>query len=166
PDWNAILSGRPSLFKFWYRQSPEYMFAEGFRDQLLNPGIVTSNEPPTTLSEMIALELDPQGRLTRFEAIPPQKMDAATAATPFDWSTLFPEAGPAQSKFQKGDPQWNSLAASDTRAAWAGAWPGTSRPLRVEAGALRGKPVYFGLIGDWTKPDRVKEPPESFGKKV
>jgi len=166
PDWNAILSGRPSLFKFWYRQSPEYMFAEGFRDQLLNPGIVTPNEPPTTLSEMIALELDPQGRLTRFEAIPPQKMDAATPATPFDWNMLFAEAGLDQSKFQRADPVWNSLAASDTRAAWTGAWPGTSRSLRVEAGALRGKPVYFGLIGDWTKPDRVKEPPESFGKKV
>ena len=166
PDWNAILAGRPSLLKFWYRQSPDYMFADGFRDQMLNPGIVTESEPPPTLSEMIGLELDPQGRLTRFEAIPPQKMDVSGPRDPFDWNVLFSEAGLDQSKFQKAEPQWNSLAAADTRAAWTGVWPGTSRPLRVEAGVLRGKPVYFGLIGSWTKPDRVKEPPASFGKKV
>ena len=166
PDWNAILGARPSLFYFWYRQSPDYMFADGYRDQLLNPGIVTRNEPPTTLSDMISLELDPQGRLIRFEAIPPQKMNAGALFAPYDWNLLFSEAGLDVSKLQKADPQWNSLAASDTRAAWSGVWPGTSRPLRVEAGALRGKPVYFALIGDWTKPDRVKEPAQSIGKKA
>jgi serine/threonine-protein kinase len=166
PDWNTILPGRPSLFYFWYRQSPDYMFADGYRDQLLNPGIVTNNEPPPTLSEMIGLELDPQGRLIRFEAIPPQKMDAGTSVASYDWNLLFSEAGLDPSKFQKSDPQWNSLAAFDTRSAWIGVWPGTSRPLKVEAGAFRGKPVYFALIGDWTKPDRVKEPAQSLGKKA
>ncbi|MBZ5685429.1 MAG: serine/threonine protein kinase [Acidobacteriia bacterium] len=166
PDWNTILSGRPTLFYFWYRQSPDYMFAEGYRDQLLNPGIVTRRSPPTTLSDMIGVELDPQGRLINFEAIPPQKMDAGGPVVAFDWAMLFSEAGLDLSKFQKADPQWNSLAVFDTRAAWTGVWPGTSRPLRVEAAALRGKPVYFSLIGDWTKPNRVKEPAESFGKKA
>jgi len=33
---------------------------------------------------------------------------------------------------------------------------GTTRPLRVEAAAFQGKPVFFSLIGDWTKPDRMK----------
>src|SRR5215831_6029673 len=33
PDWNTILAGRPTLFYFWYRQSPDYMSAEGFQDQ-------------------------------------------------------------------------------------------------------------------------------------
>ena len=166
PDWNTILSGRPSLFNFWYRQSPDYMFPEGYRDQLLNPGIVTRNSPPTTLSEMIGVELDPQGRLINFEAIPPQKMDAGASVPSYDWTLLFSEAGLNLSKFQKADPQWNPLAAFDTRAAWTGAWPGSSRTLRVEAAALRGKPVYFSLIGDWTKPDRVKEPAQSLGKKA
>ena len=92
---------------------------------------------------MISLELDPQGRLIRFEAIPPARMNAGALFAPYDWNLLFSEAGLDVSKLQKADPQWNSLAASDTRAAWSGVWPGTSRPLRVEAGALRGKPVYF-----------------------
>src|SRR5262249_52615136 len=166
PDWNTILSGRPSLFLFWYRQSPDYMFAEGYRDQLLNPGIVTRTEPPNTLSEMISLNLDPQGRLISFEAIPPQKMNSSGPPTAYDWNLLFSEAGLGLSKFQKADPPWNSLAAFDTRPAWTGVCPGTSRLLRVEAATLRGKPVCFSLIGDWTEPDRVKEPAQSLGKRA
>ena len=166
PDWNTILAGRPTLFSFWYRQSPDYMYAEGYRDQFLNPGIVTPSDPPPTLSGMIKLNLDPQGRLLEFQAIPPQKMDAASAPSSYDWAALFSEAGLDIAKFQKADPQWNSLAASDTRAAWTGVWPGTSRSLRVEAAALAGKPVFFSLIGGWTTPNRVKAPADSFGKKT
>lgn len=166
PDWNAILPGRPSLLHFWYRQSPDFMFAQGYRDQLLNPGIVTRQDPPETLSGMLSLELDPQGRLTYFEEIPPQKETSPTTSAAYDWNLLFTEAGLDPSRFQKAEPQWNSLASADTRAAWTGVWPGTSRPLRVEAASLHGKPVYFSLIGDWTKPDRVKEPEQSFGKKI
>jgi serine/threonine-protein kinase len=39
--------------------------------------------------------------------------------------------------------------------AWTGNWPGTTRPLRVEAASFQGKPVFFSLIGDWTKPERM-----------
>ena len=166
PDWNKVLAGRPTLFYFWYRQSPDYMYAEGYHDQFLNPGVVTSYDPPPTLSGMINLNLDPQGRLIEFDAIPPQKMDAGSTSAPYDWAALFSEAGLDISKFQRVDPQWNSLAASDARAAWTGVWPGTSRVLRVEAASLSGKPVFFSLIGDWTKPNRVKEPAVSFGKKA
>ena len=52
--------------------------------------------------------------------------------------------------------------------AWRGrgTWPGTTRPLRVEAAAFHGKPVFFSLIGDWTKPERTKGPEDSVGKKA
>jgi len=39
--------------------------------------------------------------------------------------------------------------------AWTGVWPGTTRPLRVEAASFQGMPVFFRLIGDWTKPGRM-----------
>jgi hypothetical protein len=39
--------------------------------------------------------------------------------------------------------------------AWTGTWPGTTRPLRVEAAALRGKPIGFSMIGPWTEPWRM-----------
>lgn len=166
PDWDTVLSGRPTLLHFWYRQSPDYMFAEGYRDQYLNPGIVTRHEPAPTLSGMVSLELDPQGRLVYFEAIPPQKENSNSAPAAFDWNRLFAEAGLDPAKFQKAQPQWNPLATSDTHEAWTGVWPGTTRPLRVEAASLGGKPVYFALIGDWTKPDRVKESAQSLADKA
>jgi len=158
PHWDAVLAARPSMLQFWYRQSPDTMSASDFRDNMLTPGIVTRTDPPTTLSGMINLDLDPQGRLTYFQAIPPQKVeDKSVTATPssFDWNILFTAAGLDPSKFQTAQPTWTSLAQSDSRMAWTGTWPGTTRPLRVEAAAFQGKPVFFSLIGDWTKPQRM-----------
>jgi serine/threonine protein kinase len=166
PDWNVVLAARPSVLRFWYRQSPDDMVAVGFRDQLLNPGIVTRDDPPPTLSGMINVELDPQGQLIFFQAIPPQKESAAEASGAFDWNLLFAAAGLDPTKFQKTDPQWNSLAAADTRIAWTGTWPGTTRPMRVEAASLHGKPVLISLVGDWTKPDRMKNQDDSVGKRA
>ena len=138
-----FLPARPSLVHYWYRQSPDDMAAFGFQDQLLNPGIVKPDDPPTVLSGMINLELDPQGRLTYFQAIPPEKESAKETLGParqrFDWNILFSAAGLDPTQFQKTEPQWNSLAASDSRMAWTGTWPGTKRPLRVEAAAWHGK---------------------------
>jgi serine/threonine-protein kinase len=166
PNWDAVLAARPSLLHFWYRQSPDSLVAQGFRDQLLNPGIVKRQDPPTDLSGMINVGLDPQGRLNFFQAIPPQKNDSAGPAAPCDWNLLFAAAGLDPAQFQKAEPLWNSLAASDTRVAWTGIWPGSTRTMRVEAASFRGKPVFFSLIGDWTKPDRMKEPESSTGQKV
>jgi len=166
PNWDAVLATRPSMLRFWYRQSPDYMMASGFLDQFLTPDIVTRSDPPPVLSGMIHVELDPQGRLAYFEAIPPQKDGTGSTAASFDWNPLFAAAGLDPAQFQKADPQWNSLAASDARMAWTGAWPGTARPLRVEAAAWHGKPVFFSLVGEWTKPPRMKAPEDSTANKV
>jgi serine/threonine-protein kinase len=170
PHWDAVLAARPSLLQYWYRQSPDSLVASDFRDQQLTPGIVTRTDPPTVLSGMINLELDPQGRLTYFQAVPPQKQeDKGNAATPvaFDWNILFSAAGLDPSKFQTAQSTWVSLAVSDTRMAWTGTWPGTARPLRVEAAAFHGKPVFFSLIGDWTKPERMpNSEKKSIGQRV
>jgi serine/threonine-protein kinase len=161
PRWDAVLAARPAVLQYWYRQSPSALVASDFRDNLLTPGIVTQSDPPTVFSGMINLMLDPQGRLTYFQAIPPQKTEeqkvAAAAAAAFDWNILFSAAGLDPSKLHPAQPTWTSLAASDTRMAWTGTWPGTTRPLRVEAAAFQGKPVFFSLIGDWTKPERMKD---------
>jgi serine/threonine protein kinase len=166
PHWDAVLTARPSVFDFWYRQSPVEMVTTNFRDQLLNPGIVTRDDPPTTLSGMINVELDPRGRLTYFQAIPPQKEPSSVAPSAFDWNICFAAAGLDPTKFQKTEPVWNSLASSDTRMAWTGVWPGTARPLRVEAASWRGQPVFFSLIGDWKKAERMEKPEQSSGEKI
>ncbi len=158
-DWNEVLKQRPSPMIFWYRQSPEPMIGQDFHDDLLTPGIVNDNEsPPPTISGMAYVELEPDGKLRRLEAVPPQKLDAAAAALSSpDWSALFSAAGLDMTQFKPTEPLWTWLATSDTRAAWLGKWPGSNRTLRVEGAALRGKPVAFALIGDWTKADRMAD---------
>jgi serine/threonine protein kinase len=173
PDWDKVLAARPSLLRYWYRQSPKELVAVEFDDNLRTPGVVQENDPQTVTSGMVNLELDPEGRLTYFQAIPREKFrtvsDAAKpqSAAAFDWNVLFSAAGLDRSKFQSSEPEWNSLAASDSRAAWTGVWPGTSRPLRVEAASFEGKPVFFRLVGEWTKPVRmVDAEKKSFGEQA
>jgi serine/threonine-protein kinase len=158
PQWDAVMTGHPAPLKFWYRQSPKYMGASGFYDLQFTPGILQEADPPTIISGMINLELDPKGRLVRLQAMPPQKEDPPTTAAQPDWTPLFAAAEIDSATLKPTPPQWISLAAADTRAAWVGTWPGTTFPLRVEAAAWHGKPVYFALIGDWTKPWRMVTP--------
>ena len=162
PRWNEILANGPALLRFWYRESPQHLSADEFIDQEMTPGIVAKRDPPPTLSGMIHVDLDYQGRLTYLEAIPAEMDDHPQPPRPADWKALFAAAGLDSAQFQSAQPVWTSLAASDERKAWTGTWPGTSRPLRVEAAAWHGKPVYFNLIGPWTKPPRMVSP-ESMG---
>jgi serine/threonine protein kinase len=158
PRWNEVLKQSPSPLNFWYRQSADPLTALAFHTDLLTPGIVDREDPPPLWSGMTQVELDHQGRLTFFETIPPQRLDAATHAATVDWKPLFALAGLDLSNFQTVEPVWNWLAASDTRAAWTGQWPESGRPLRVEAAALDGKPVAFMLAGPWRKPWRMPPP--------
>ena len=156
PDWPKVLKNRPSILTFWHRQSPEYLVAtELLKSNLLTPGIVTLKDPAPILSGMIAVLIDPQGRLIEFDAVPPQQDTKPAPAQPFNWGELFNLAGLDMAQFHAAVPMWSSLGASDARAAWTGVWPGTSEPLRIEAASWQGKPVYFQLISDWTKPDRM-----------
>ena len=156
-QWDTVLKQRPSPLAFWYRQSAEPLVATTFHNDLLTPGIVDRADPPPISSDMIQVNVDHQGRLTFFEAIPPQRQSSPVHAAPVDWTPLFQLAGLDQSTLQPVDPVWTFLAASDTRAAWTGKWPESGRPLRVEAAAFGGRPVAFMLIGDWQKPWRMAD---------
>jgi len=167
PNWNQVLSGRPSLLQYWYRQSPRYMVPTEFHDLMLTPGIMQSYDPPEIVSGMVHVELDPQGRLIHFQAIAPEvESFAAATSVPLDWSALFTAAGLEQSQFQSAQPVWTTLSGGDTRVAWTGNWPGTTRPLRIEGASWHSKPVFFSLIGDWTKPQRAKGDERTIGDKV
>ncbi len=158
PNWNNVLAQRPMPLHFWYRQSPYPLTAWSYHTDLLTPGVVDPNDPPRILSGMIAIELDPQGRLRYLERNPDQQQKPlAIPSTPVDWQPLFTAAGLDQSQLQPAEPLRTWLATSDTRAAWTGTWPGSNRPLRVEAAALRGQPVAFSLIGPWTDTDRMPQ---------
>jgi hypothetical protein len=149
-----LAKGQPPLIYFWYRQSPQPLVASG---PAVSPG-----DPAPIISGMIGLNLDTQGRLLHFDAVPPQVEESvSTPATPFtggDWKALFTAAGLDMSRFTSAEPQWISLAPFDARAAWTGSYVSAPEiPMRVEAASWRGKPVFFRVIGPWSKPERMQQ---------
>jgi len=152
--WKDMEDGRPASIYFWYRQSPGRLVPERFRGEDSNGIAVTESDPPPTTSGMIGVELDPLGRLIRFEAVP-SSGPQAPSTTP-DWSILLAEAGLDAAAFSPAQPQWLPPSYADARAAWVESKPERpDRPLSVEAAALRGRPIFFELAGPWSRPPRM-----------
>ena len=166
--WNQLSTGQPAALYFWYRQSPRYLAPLNHLDDR-----ATIDDPPSIVSGMVNVSLDTLGRLIRFEGVPPQ-VDQAEVTSPTsnvqsrgssptvregspNWTLLFEEAGLDLAGFTQTQPKWVPLTNSDTRVAWEGKLPQTQIPIRVEAAAYRGKPVYFEIIGVWTRPERMQE---------
>jgi serine/threonine protein kinase len=149
--WKRNLSTPPSPITYWYRQSPAPIVPE------INAGIVGLEDPTPSRPGMLGMILDLDGRLRQFSAVPPQREeDSAGAAGPPDWSPLFAAARLDIATFQPADPRWTPLAAIGARAAWTGTYPGRPNlPIRVEAAAFHGKPVYFQIVWPWTTADRA-----------
>jgi serine/threonine-protein kinase len=150
--WDKLMSARPPVLFFWYRQSPRYLEPFSFSS-------VTFEDPPVVVSGMTGTLLDTRGRLVYFYGVPPQKEDAQEAepAQP-DWAILFNEAGLDLSKFKPAQSQWVPLYAYDARTAWEGVYADESQiPVRVEAASYRGRPVYFEVINPWEKPIRQEQ---------
>ena len=149
--WEKLSSGQPLVIYFWYRQSPRYL------EKLILEG-GTIPDPPLHVSELTHLALDVRGRLVEFYRVPPQ-LDAQPGPTSQpDWAPLFAAAEINAANFKTTASQWVPPLAYDTRAAWDGALSDHPEiPLRIEAAAYRGQPVYFQLIYPWTKPWRQEE---------
>jgi hypothetical protein len=99
--------------------------------------------------------------------VPPQLETAEGAAPTPDWSPLFASARLDPSRLRPVEPRWTPPFHSDERAAWDGTWPERPEiPLRVEAAAYRGRPVWFQLIGPWTRPERMEPWTPTRGQRV
>jgi hypothetical protein len=128
-----------------------------------NPPVVKVEDPAHDVSGMVSLTLDPKGRLRGLRAVPPQ-VEAPVAAPPRepDWGTLFAEAGLDIGSFSPAAPAWLSPTPFDARAAWAGRLPGGGDALvQVLAAAYRGRPVYFEIVGPWSRPLQMETRPQS-----
>jgi Protein kinase domain len=147
--WDNLKSGRPSLIFFWYRQSPRYLIPhEGI--------MVDSRDPPQFESGMVNVHLNTRGQLMKLE-VEPTQVDAvqATVIEP-DWKALFKDAGLDPASFTEAQSEWLPPTYADVRRAWTGRVPEQPQiPLRIEAAAYRGKPVYFELIFPWSSPSRM-----------
>jgi serine/threonine-protein kinase len=153
--WDGLKTEQPTANIFLYRQSPRPLLAFATPGSYDSLTLVNSINPPPIVPGMAGVELDGQGRLLSLYVIPPEH-DTIASAPPPDWAKLFTAAGLDIAQFRRADPQWNSLAAADHRAAWTGTYPGCpDLPLRVEAGAWRGRPAFFKLFAEtWAKPER------------
>jgi len=162
--WDNLQTG---AFVFWYRGSPRPLAARySFSDAPIL-GSVWTDDPPLDVSGMTLVSLNPLGRLTQFIVVPPQvEKPAGTASSP-DWAPLFSAAGLDPSKWPPAPPAWTPPVYSDARAAWTGSLAERpDMPMRIEAAAYRGKPVYFELIGPWTRPERMQAYQPTSGERV
>ena len=153
--WDQLANVRPSPVYFWYRQSPRALAPASSEDW------VSESDPPLQTSGMASVRTDPLGRLTQLQVVPPEREKEPPTTAPaasVDWSLLFSEAQIEQEKFSRVAPRWSPEVYCDESAAWEGHFANQSDvPIRLEAGAYRGKPTYFRIIGPWTKPSRMDE---------
>ncbi|MDR3700992.1 MAG: serine/threonine-protein kinase [Candidatus Sulfopaludibacter sp.] len=155
-----LAKGQPPLIYFWYRQSPQYLEA-ALEDNTIDiiVSVATPTNPPPNHVGMIGLNLDAQGRLIQFSAVPPQVEETPVSQRPADWTPLLTAAGLEMTRFAPAEPQWIPLVSFDSRAAWTGSYAhAPDVPLRIEAASWRGRPVYFQVIGPWSKPERMQPP--------
>ena len=142
--WGFTLDEGPNI-TFWHRQSPQPLVAADF-------WMISRDDPPSLISGMVRVELDPGGRLKYFEAVPPQVDRGAAGFSPPDWRAFFAAAGLDPARFRPTATQWTPPQHSDSRLAWS------DGALRVEAAAYRGRPTYFDVIGPGRKPERQVPP--------
>jgi serine/threonine-protein kinase len=150
--WQALAMPQPPALLFWYRQSPRPLVPIG------GANIVTPQNPPNTRSGMLSLTLDQTGRLVSLLAVPVQidtsreASDATAGAAVADWKSLFDEAGLPIAQFSPVKPRWIPPIFADARAAWEGTYPDRPDvPIRIEAAAALGRPVYFEIVAPWTR---------------
>jgi hypothetical protein len=151
-EW--LKKGRPAAIYYWYRQSPRDLIAQDVA------GRVTLVDPPENKYGMLTILLDPAGRLIEFHAVPPQVEDSRSVsrtdptAEP-EWGRLFQAAGLDLAAFRETASRWTPAFFADRRAAWEGTLDAAGRiPVRIEAAAYHGKPVYFLIVGGWSRPGR------------
>jgi hypothetical protein len=149
--WDGLRTGEPPVVQFWYREGPRPLVAT-----VLN-GRVTAADPPAAVSGMAGVRYDLRGRLVGLYVVTPQNDTSPAAPAPAtpDWAPLFAEAKLDPAAFRPVPPQWTPPFFCDARAAWVGSWPSRKDlPLRVEAAAYRGKPVWFKIVNPWTRAER------------
>ncbi|HME06049.1 MAG TPA: serine/threonine-protein kinase [Bryobacteraceae bacterium] len=148
-----VSQGQPPLIFFAYRQSPQYLWPRAPGGALFQ----AEDDPPETISGMVGMRLDPEGRLIQFRAVPPQLDSGNSPARKMDWSKLLEAAGLDPSRWTPTESHEVPLVAFDERAAWTGAYAHAPyMPMRIEAAAWQGRPVFFEVFGPWRRPVRMQ----------
>ncbi|MCX6901951.1 MAG: protein kinase [Verrucomicrobia bacterium] len=143
-----LASGKPAPVVFRYRSSPREMKPVEAPFDIHSR--VSDSQPSFTEPGMRRATLDPQGRLLGFSIVPGRSHAPGDSSKEADWSVPFAEAELAMTNFTPVAVNRTPEFYCDRVAAWTGAYPGwPGQTLRVEAGSVAGKPVFFSLIGPW-----------------
>jgi serine/threonine-protein kinase len=159
--WDRLATKPPSAVRFWYRGSPQSLVARDVERR------VSYSDPPPLVSGMTGVQIDSNGRLYEFFAVPPQIDSVRASAGAVEWNRVFALAGLDIARFQLTDTMWTPPYHSDTTLAWSGAYSeDPSVRVRVEAAAFRGSPTYFRIVGPWDRPDRMTSTAPPAGVRV
>jgi serine/threonine-protein kinase len=148
PDrWRRLAAGRPSAVYFFYRQSPEPLAATSISGDL---PLIGPADPPPTRPGMATILLDASGRLLKLSIVPQCDDTRTRTGGSFDWGRLFRAAGlEFDPKTVIKDEDWVPPCAFDERVTVLEQLPDRpDGPVRVEAAAYRGRPVWFRLTID------------------
>jgi serine/threonine-protein kinase len=163
--WDDLATMRPAPLYFFYRQGPGSLAPTFVTTPEFETLLVTDDNPPPTLPGMAGVHLGPTGRMLRMYAIPPRQSDAPPSPAAPDWGRWFdPQTiGFDLKDLQPARPGWAPPCASDQQAAWTGVLPGRrDLPVRVEASAYHGRPVYFEIMPAWREAEQRDRRPEGF----
>jgi hypothetical protein len=106
---------------------------------------------------MVSVELAPDGRLIGLKVVPTDQGIAAVKESAVDWELAFQKAELSFDDFQEVESDWIPPVFADQRKTWIGQSKGPNGyELRVEAGAFRGRLVYFQQIHPWTQESRIE----------
>jgi hypothetical protein len=159
--FNEIGTVEPAPIDFWYRSSPKPLVAVDAG------GTITDSDPPYDISGMVTVEMDAHGHLLQLLVVPPQVDDSKSSSAGPDWSTCFAEAGLDLSRFSPAGPKWLPPVPFDGLSDWEGSQPQQPGvPLHVTAASYHGKPVYFQVIGPWSRPARMQESPQTLVRRI
>ena len=156
PLTEALARSQPSALSFGYRQSPSWIIYESQG----SIGGWIERSVGTTPGE-IRMRLDPAGRLTWLDVVPPDFVGRKRESTDTaPWGRLLTAAGFDTMDLNRAEPEWYPPRAFDTRQAWIGAYPeAPDVPIRVEAASLDGHITGFRIVEPWTQSANLEQPP-------
>ena len=137
--WDRLAGGPPAVV-FWLREDPKPLidWAGGF-------AATTPTEPPLANGGGKVIQLDQKERLVQLDVVP----DPAWNAKPVDWKPLLAAAGFDPARLRPAEPRLLPPVFGDARAAWTTSHPDDGTPVRLEAAAWRGTPVFFRIVAPW-----------------
>jgi predicted Ser/Thr protein kinase len=141
--WTEWLAGEAPIAAE-YRESPEPLYAAPF-------GSVTTDNPAPIDPGMVSVELDGNGRLREFSAIPYEHgEDLKIPITP---ETVFRAAGLDMAGFRETEPTELPRVPAEQVRAWKGPHPVLPHTdLTVTIGTWKGRVTFAEVLAPWDKP--------------